>query len=456
METHLLMRKVFGKKIFQILQDIGKVAENGNSTAYLVGGPVRDLFFNKMSKPRTELMRGKDLDIVVSAGENTTKNTAINLAKELFRIWSPHPPLLSHRWTAGEARQKKRGNCLKFKIHQHFGTATIFFPKLQIDFAFSRKEKYAYPGALPEVEPGNIQDDLSRRDFTINSLALELNPDNFGRLLDLTGGLNDLKKKLIRVHHQKSFLDDPTRILRAARFAGRYNFQIERKTLVWLRKAIKKKVFSTISRERFREEMVTILKEKEAGHCLGFLANWDVLKFLHPSLSWNREQIAKVKFADTSENDWLVNLLLLIKNLNYIESEEITKRMVLTREERKVILETKKYLPKVLQALGRNYSLERIYSYLSLLPEQGLIYLELTEPKWKNIIATFCRRKNKARAVINGEDLKKLGFKPGAIYKKILDRVYQEKIVGNLPVNLSKRKIKEKEIKFVTKHFFLA
>ncbi|HCJ65768.1 MAG TPA: hypothetical protein DHV62_00180, partial [Elusimicrobia bacterium] len=247
----------------------------------MVGGPVRDLL---LGMQQNGTYGGKDLDIVVSAGREITKNTAINLAKELFQIWSPHPP-------AGEAGQKE----VKFRVHQHFGTATILFPGLQIDFAFSRKEKYAYPGALPEVAPGNIEDDLYRRDFTINSLAMELNPDNFGELLDLTGGENDLKKGLIHVLHRKSFLDDPTRILRAARFAGRYNFQIEKKTLVWLKEAIKKNVFSTISRERFREEMITILKEKNFVSCINLLSSWGGLDFLSPSIHWETIQTSNFK-----------------------------------------------------------------------------------------------------------------------------------------------------------------
>lgn len=428
------MKKIFGEENLSLLKEIGKIAQKENLTAYLVGGPVRDLFFKKVSK---------DLDIVVSARGETKKDTAINLAKELFWIW--------------QKKEKRdnylRGDYLKFKIYQNFGTATIFFPKLQVDFAFSRKEKYAYPGALPGVAPGDIQNDLYRRDFTINALAIDLSPNNFGKLVDPTGGEDDLKKGLIRVLHRQSFLDDPTRILRAARFAGRYDFQIEKKTLVWLKEAIKKNAFSTISRERFREEMITILKEKEVARCLGFLANWNVLTFLHPSLSWSREQIAKIKFADTSENDWLVNLLLLIKNLNYRQSEEVARRMVLTRKEKKIILGTKKYLPFILKALKKTNSLRQIYSYFSKLPEEGLVYLGLSNPCWTKKIATFLERKRKASPVVSGEDLKKLGYLPGPIYKKILSKIFEYKLLGELPVGLPRKKEKEEEIKFIHKYF---
>jgi len=433
------MKKIFGKKNFGLLKEIGQAAQEDGLTAYLVGGPVRDFLLNKLSKPCTRRMQGKDLDIVISGGEKLEENTAINLAKKLFKIW------------------QKREKRIKFKIHQRFGTATILFPEkgnqlLEIDFAFSRKENYPSPGRLPEVEPGNIEDDLYRRDFTINALAVNLSSDEFGELVDSTDGKNDLKKKFIRVLHEKSFLDDPTRILRAARFAGRYNFSLEKKTLTWLKEAIKKNALFTISRQRFREEMVNILKEKESAHCLNLLADWSVLSFLSPDIRWDKTKTIDYKMEKGDEN-WLVGLLLLIKDLDYQKTEEITRRMVLTRKERKIILQSKKYLPDALKALEKNYSLTHLYHYLSLLPEQGLIYLGVTNSCWTNLIGTFQRRKDKAKPVLNGEDLKKIGYPPGPIYKKILKKIFQVKLLGKLPTYLSEKQTKEKEIKFVLRHF---
>lgn len=435
----LLMKKIFGEKNFKLLKEIGQVTQNKGFTAYLVGGPVRDLLLSKLSKPRTRRVQGKDLDIVISDGEKLEKNTAINLAKKLFKIWQ---------------KKEKR---IKFKTHQRFGTATILFPLggnqlLEIDFVFSRKEKYLSPGGLPEVESGNIEDDLYRRDFTINALAVNLSSDKFGELVDSTGGKNDLKKKFIRVLHEKSFLDDPTRILRAARFAGRYNFSFERKTLTWLKKAIKKNVLSTISRQRFREEMVNILKEKESACCLNLLADWSVLSFLSPDIRWDKTKTVDYKM-ERGDKDWLVGLLLLIKDLDYQKTEEIARRMVLTRKERKIILQSKKFLPDVLKALEKNYSLVHLYRYLFLLPEQGLVYLQVINSRWTNLIDTFRRRKDKAKPVLNGEDLKKIGYPPGPIYKKILKKIFQVKLSGKLPTYLPVKQIKEKEIEFVLRYY---
>lgn len=439
--------KVFGKKIFSLLKRIGVLTARESYTAYLVGGPVRDLLLSKMVRPRRRnSLRGKDLDIVISGDSGVTKETAISLAKKLAEIW-----------------QRKR---VELKIYKHFGTATILFPKenfqsenkqgLEIDFVFSRKETYPSPGKLPEVEPGNIQDDLHRRDFTINSMAIELSPEHFGKLLDPMEGREDLERKLIRVHHQRSFLDDPTRILRAASFAGRYDFQIEKKTLSWLKDAIKKNAFSTVSRQRFREEMVTLLQEKKVGKCLDFLSEWDGLKFLSPFLKRKRKNFFRTRFINVKTDDWLVNLLILIEELSYKETEKLVQQMVLTARERKIILETKKYLPSVTKMVKSKYAQREIYHYFSLLPGTGLTYLGITNPQWEQMINIFQERQSKSNPVINGEDLKRIGYPPGPVYRKILTQIREEKILGNLPVNLPKRKTKEVEIKFVNKHFFLA
>lgn len=414
----LLMKKVFKRKNFELLRKIGREAKNNNLSAYLVGGPVRDLLLGLYEK-------GKDLDIVVSGEMVTTKNAAINLAKKIVK--SAH------------------FSVKQLKVHQHFGTATIFFPGFGVDFAFARKEKYLHPGVLPEVTPGNIETDLYRRDFTVNSLAIDLSPNRFGELVDPTGGKNDLRRKLLRVLHERSFVDDPTRVLRAARFAGRYDFTLQKKTLFWLKQAIRKKALSTISSQRFREEMVTLLKEENFVSCVSHLAGWSVLNFLSPKIHWTESQARSTRHK-VSKGDWLINLFLLIKNLSYQESEEIARRMVLTRKERKIVLTTKKYLPLVLEALERNYPLEYIYCFLNLLPEQGLAYLRIVNPHWANLINTFQERKKKTKPATTGEDLKKLGYPQGPIYKKILNRIFLNKLLGRLPS-------KSKEIEFVLEQY---
>ena len=164
---------------------------------YIVGGLVRDLFLE-----RTNL----DLDLVV-------EGDAINLAQEMARTWQG-----------------------KLTTHPRFGTAKLQWSNWSVDLATARAETYARPGALPTVKPGTISTDLVRRDFTINAMAVELNPGHFGELLDPHRGRDDLYGKRIRVLHDRSFIDDATRIWRALRYEQRLDFQIEPATLRLLKK----------------------------------------------------------------------------------------------------------------------------------------------------------------------------------------------------------------------------
>ena len=126
----------------------------------------------------------------------------------------------------------------KLSVHPMFNTAKIALDKWTIDIAMARTETYAKPGALPAVKPGTLKTDLFRRDFTVNAMAICLSPDNYGELIDLYGGLNDLKNKFIRVLHEKSFIDDATRIWRAIRYEQRLGFQIEPETLKLLKRDV--------------------------------------------------------------------------------------------------------------------------------------------------------------------------------------------------------------------------
>ncbi|MDZ4383153.1 MAG: CBS domain-containing protein, partial [Thermodesulfovibrionia bacterium] len=186
------MKAKFPKEIFEILRLSGEVAKELNFSAYLVGGSVRDL------------LRGEanfDIDIVI-------EGDGIIFAQAL-------------------------GKKLKAKVktHQRFGTAVVITDTLKFDVATARTEYYESPGALPKVEMSSIKKDLYRRDFTINTLAIKLNPENFGQLIDFFGGQRDLKEKTIKILHNLSFIEDPTRAFRAIRFSERFGFKLSKHTI---------------------------------------------------------------------------------------------------------------------------------------------------------------------------------------------------------------------------------
>jgi tRNA nucleotidyltransferase (CCA-adding enzyme) len=226
--------KEFLKKLPREIADLivlaEEIATEKNLSAYLVGGCVRDLLLGE---------KNFDLDIVV-VGE------AISFADEFSRR-------------------------LKVKVIQHrrFGTATVHpagHPK--VDFATSRKEYYPYPAALPLVSPSTLKDDLFRRDFTINAMAIDITRGNFGKLIDFFGGRPDLERGLIRVMHERSFVDDPTRILRAIRFEQRLGFRMEAQTLGYLQTALRQKALRQLAPTRITRELQLIFKEEKALLCL--------------------------------------------------------------------------------------------------------------------------------------------------------------------------------------------
>ena len=160
-----------------------------------------------------------------------------------------------------------------------FKTATVHLPDgTLVDFATARKETYVRGGAFPAVKPSSIKHDLFRRDFTINAMAIAINPEIWGKVIDPFGGMADLRLKKIRVLHEKSFLDDPTRILRAARFKARLGFRMEAKTLKLLKSAIKIKVLDTIKPQRYLKDFNKILKEPKSHEAVKCLKSWNAYK----------------------------------------------------------------------------------------------------------------------------------------------------------------------------------
>ena len=215
------------EELRELIHLASDVANKNNMPVYLIGGFVRDLILG---------VKNFDLDIVV-------EGDGIKFAE-----------VLSGKLNAGLIR------------HRRFGTATVILKKhLKVDIATARQEYYPEAAHLPEVTRGVLKDDLMRRDFTINAMAISINRQDFGRFIDCFGGEADLANKEIRVLHNLSFIDDPTRILRAIRFEQRYNFKIEPKTLKLLREANRLKMLERVSRERLRDELILILKSRMTG-----------------------------------------------------------------------------------------------------------------------------------------------------------------------------------------------
>ncbi len=229
------------KESLVLVRSIGVLAQDKGVNAYLVGGPVRDLLLKRPTL---------DLDIVVEG----------NASRLVEAFAAQHPGA-------------------KLQVYQAFKTATVHLPDGRlVDFATARQEKYVRPGAFPAVVPSDMKHDLFRRDFTINAMAVHITPDHWGKMVDPYGGYADLKAKKIRVLHAQSFIDDPTRIVRAARFKARLGFTMEQGTIKLLKAAVKAKALDTIKPQRYLKEFNKILKEDSVKTALKYLKSWDALK----------------------------------------------------------------------------------------------------------------------------------------------------------------------------------
>jgi tRNA nucleotidyltransferase (CCA-adding enzyme) len=287
--------------LMALVNDAVAIAGERKQPLYLVGGVVRDLLLGQVSDVC-------DIDLVV-------EGDAVGLAA---------------------AFAEKEGG--KLVAHLMFNTAKIELGKWTIDIAMARTETYAKPGALPVVAAGTLRTDHFRRDFTVNAMAVSLNRDNYGDLIDLYHGLKDLTNKSIRVLHDKSFSDDATRIWRAVRYEQRLGFHIEPATLLLLKRDLP--LMKTVGGYRLRHELELVLKEKEPEKVLRRAAELSVLAALHPSLKvddWLVAQFQKARQSGEANADTYLGLLLY--HLNAEDLLQIIRYLRFSTRQTKIINE---------------------------------------------------------------------------------------------------------------------
>lgn len=229
-------RVTIPERVRPLLTRIGRLAGAQGVAAYAVGGCVRDWCLG--------LPTVTDLDV-------TVEGDGIEVARAVARA-------LGATLTA----------------HRQFGTATIHRPNgrgRRVDIASCRKEVYVRPAAYPKVSAGTLEDDLFRRDFAVNAMAAALSPGRFGTLIDPFEGVRDLRRKTLRILHERSFLDDPSRLLRGARFAARFHFQWDRTTLAAARRAVAAGALGWLNEGRLRRELERMLQEPNPAACLRHL-----------------------------------------------------------------------------------------------------------------------------------------------------------------------------------------
>ena len=404
-----LLNERLPKPIVNLLADLGRTADSLEYNAFAVGGFVRDLILR---------LNNLDIDVVV-------EGDAIRFA-EVFAKTRPE---------------------VRVRQHRKFNTAVLIFPDdFKIDVTTARMEYYESPAALPVVESSSLRLDLYRRDFTINTLAVSLNSKGFGTVIDYFRGLKDIKDGYIRVLHNLSFVDDPTRVFRAIRFEQRFGFKIGKLTTNLIQNAVKNDFFSRLSGKRLSGEIRMILQEEDPGPAAARMAEFDLLKFIQPGIVYDRRtsdvfrRIKKVRdwfdltYISEPYEAWLIYLMGLLDGLGRMEMSGLCKRLALRKHEIKVLVEEKPQADMAMKWLHRKKNIRpsEIYKLLSTLSNESVLFMmaKTTKDEATRAMADFFTRLRRLKTDISGKDLIDMGLSPGPDFKTILDGLLEARING--------------------------
>ena len=400
------------KDMVMLLRSVGETAEELGYDAFVVGGFVRDLLLH---------IKNLDIDIVI-------EGDGIRFAEELAR--------------------RKGGSV---RTHEKFGTATVLLPDDgKIDVATARLEYYEYPAAMPTVELSSIKLDLFRRDFTINAMAIHLNPARFGTLVDFFNSQNDLKERRIRVLHNLSFVEDPTRIFRAIRFEQRLDFRITPHTEKLIKNAVRMHLFDRFSGPRFFGELKQILSADNPLPALRRMNEFSMFPFLWPDLRPNCKidrrfihlitQAARaiswfrLLYLDTACPFWAVYILAIMSRSRVKELMNFCRRFDLPPKTRKMLIRQKTEGERIAREMLRRPFMKasEIYWLLLDLDNVGLLYLmAIARKKYiKKAVSLFVTSLRDTVPLISGHDLLTLGFTPGPQFRTMINHVLEAQLNG--------------------------
>ena len=393
------------QQLLELVRDISKEANQLGQKAYLVGGVVRDLL---LGYPNF------DLDLVI-------EGDAVKLARQVAEI-----------------RQ------IKLIIYPRFGTAKLSYGNFTLDMATARGETYAEPGALPTVTPGTLNDDLFRRDFSINAMAMSLMPNNYGELVDPYQGRGDLEQHIIRILHLRSFSDDATRILRAIRYEQRLGFELEPQTAQLLKQDIS--MLDTISGDRIRHELELTFREKHPEYAIKRLGELGALQRINPCLKdngWIAEKFDKARSLSKPGQLSSLYLCLLVYSLHERENEQFICRLNMPMKLARALRDTPR-LKSRLHLLDKSsikhseiYYLLHDYDQLAI--QANVVASESSTAR--SNLELFLTKLRYVKTSLNGDKLKRLGIPAGPELGKILQVLHKAKLDGEVKTRAEEEKL---------------
>jgi tRNA nucleotidyltransferase (CCA-adding enzyme) len=357
------------------------------------------------------------------------------------------------------ARELARELGVEVEGYDRFGTSTVapLSAPSYIDLITARRETYPYPGALPVVEAGTLADDLARRDFTINAMALSLSPAESG-LIDPHGGIADLQRQQVAALHDGTFSDDPTRLFRAVRFAERLGFQIAPHTLELMLRAIRDGALHTVSTERLTRELLLTLEEPRVGRMLAYLDKLGIFEALYPGLHWayapDDPLIGETEIEMLSRKERRDTFLAALA-AEYAgdpgEAERIARHLRLPAPQVR-LMRAAATLAALWPSLGDPaLTNSRLYNLLRPLDVKALEAFTRIDKLKADIVASqklhlYLNNLRRTRPQLSGTYLQSLGLTPGPHYKQLLEELLAAKLDGLLPTSADEERFLQEKI----------
>lgn len=415
------LRELWPENWLTLLARVGELA--GDRPLYLVGGAVRDLLLER---------RNLDVDLVVE-GE------AIAFAREVATALEPEMP------------------GLQLTAHAPFGTARLALPDgRKLDFATARTEFYTHPAALPTVEFSSIKQDLARRDFSVNALALRVDPRHFGELLDFFGGREDLDQRELRVLHNLSFVEDPTRLLRAIRFEFQLGCRLAPESVAYARFAMASGTFDGLNGERIKQELRRLLLRDDPVPAMRRMAELDAWRMIHPGIqpdarTWSDlrslRRVLRGASLDQDPLRWLTYLARMLRPLPIDDARDVLLKLHVAGSESRAVIDMLTQADRLLDA-GEVLVLAPADLVLALKtgPEVALAFLATmaaSRPQ-RRVLARYWREWRPVKLSVDGNDLKALGLPPGPRYAAILRKVLDARLAGTVRTPADERALLER------------
>jgi tRNA nucleotidyltransferase (CCA-adding enzyme) len=406
-------KRVLGAEHLHLIKRVAQSAQEKGILLYMVGGVVRDLLLERINT---------DIDFVV---EGNAIEFAESIRAEFGGRLHTYKPFGTAKWLID--------NDVAHKLHLPSDTMPD-----HIDFASTRSELYEHPTALPTVYNSSIKLDLRRRDFTINTLAVQLSPKiTMWRILDFYGGLADLKQRLIRVLHSLSFVDDPTRILRAVRFSERLQFVIEPRTAELIQTALP--MLRRITGERIRHEIELLLNEPAPTRGLLKLEALGALKHIHPDFTLKpdlRKAFDPLEngYPQWSDNAALIRWHLLMAQIESTKIGNVAARLLISQSQAEDFQQTAQIAQKPVQLIQPLTKPSEIDTLLAPLSEEGLValWILLDDETVRQRIEQYHDVWRHIKPTITGHDLREQGLQPGREFGIILEQLREGWLNGDI------------------------